>query len=434
MVAQEKMLHSKEEKELISIAKEYLPGGYLGNLYRDVIIDRGLAGHIWDKSGTEYIDYLLGSGPMFVGHSHPEITAAVRDQLDKGAHFFANNEPITRLAKEVVEAIPCAEQVRFTLTGGEATSYALRLARALTGKNLILKFEGAYHGMHDYALMSMAPRDIKNFPDPVPDSPGISTAVTEEVLIAPFNDIEKTAEIIDKYRSNLAAVIVEPMQRIIPPRPDFLQQLRNQTQQYDIPLIFDEVVTSFRFAYGGAQEYYGVVPDLCTFAKVIGAGFPLGGIAGPKSMMRLFDPEAVEPERFLVQIGTVSGNPISAVAGLACLSVLRQPGTYEAVFETGRQLMEGLKAALEEADLAGQIVGEPPMFDVMFTEEPIIDYRSTLTNNVPRYKKFTQALLGHGVHRGDSKFYVSTAHTQEDVAQTIQAFFAAAREVKKWES
>jgi len=431
MNTRQSTIQGEEERHLISMGNTCFPGGGLGNLFRDIIIDRGLAGHIWDKSGNEYIDYMLGSGPMLVGHSHPEIIAAVRQQLDKGAHFFGNNEPIIRLASEIVSAMPCAEQVRFTLSGGEATSYAMRIARAYTQKNLILKFEGAYHGMHDYALMSMAPKFPQEFPKPVPDSPGIPDSVEDEILIAPFNDVEKTFELIDAHYQNLAGVIVEPMQRMIPPTSDFLQQLRLKTKECEIPLIFDEVVTSFRFAYGGAQEYYGVVPDLCAFAKVVGAGFPLGGVAGARSMMSLFDPNLTSPDSFLIQIGTLTGNPISAAAGLACLQILRRPGTYEALFDMGRKLMLGLETALKEADLDAQVIGEPPMFDVLFTNEPIIDYRSTLTNNTELYKKFTQSLLDQGIFRGDAKFYVSISHTQNDVDRTIEAFSNAAWDIKK---
>lgn len=419
-----------QESDLISLGYQHLPGGSLGNLFRDLVVDRGLEGHIWDKSGNEYIDYLLGSGPMLIGHSHPDVVAAVRKQLDKGAHFFGNNEPIIRLAEKIVNAIPCAEQVRFTLSGGEATHYAMRIARASTGKNLILKFEGGYHGMHDYALMSMGPQAPREFPHPVPDSPGIPSSVEREVLIAPFNDVEKTFELIDTHYSNLAGVIVEPMQRLIPPAPGFLQQLRIKTKEYEIPLIFDEVVTSFRLSYGGAQEYYDVVPDLCAFAKVVGAGFPLGGVAGPKSLMDYFDPKRSDPDGFLIQIGTLSGNPISAAAGLACLNILQQPGTYSALFDTGRQLMKGLEDALNTAQIPAQVVGEPPIFDVFFTEEPIINHRSTLTNNTKLYRQFTQSLLAQGIHRGDAKFYVSIAHTQQDIDRTIEAFSNAAWDIK----
>src|SRR6266851_5306436 len=222
-------IHSDLELGIIETAKRVLPGGTFGNVAGDIVIREGKGGRVWDESGNEYVDFLLGSGPMLVGHAHPEETAA---------------------------ALPCAEQVRFVSSGSEADLYAMRVARAFRKRDKILKFEGGYHGMSDYALISLAPKRPGNFPQGVPDSAGIPHSVREEMLVAPFNDIETVASLIREHRDELAGIIIEPFQRLIPPAPGFLQALRKITAEHGIPLIFDEVVTGFRFAYGGAQEYY----------------------------------------------------------------------------------------------------------------------------------------------------------------------------------
>ncbi|HEX5327082.1 MAG TPA: aminotransferase class III-fold pyridoxal phosphate-dependent enzyme, partial [Acetobacteraceae bacterium] len=266
---------SAREAELLETARRVLPAGGFGNMPAGIVIAEGHGGRVRDVSGNEYVDFLLGSGPMFVGHAHPEVVAAVQAQLPNGFTFFTENEHGIRLAAEIVAAVPCAEKVRFVSSGTEADAYAMRVARAFRRRDKILKFEGGYHGMSDYSLMSLAPKRPGNFPQPVPDSPGIPRSVRDEVLIAPFNDADLAASIIAEHRDELGGVIVEPFQRLLAPKPGFLQALREVTAKYEIPLIFDEVVTGFRFAWGGAQEYFGVVPDLCTLGKVIGGGFPL---------------------------------------------------------------------------------------------------------------------------------------------------------------
>ena len=263
---------SREESELIRRAHRVMPGGTLGNIGRDIVVTEGKAGRIRDASGNEYVDFLLGSGPMLIGHAHPEVNEAVRQQIEKGTTFFATNDQAILLAEQIVEAVACAEKVRFTSSGTEATFYALRTARAYRQRDRILKFEGGFHGMHDYALMSMSPTEPYDFPRPTPDSAGIPRVLEGEVLIAPFNDLETAANIIEEHHDELGAVIVEPFQRLLPPKPGFLEGIREVTKEYGIPLIFDEVVTGFRFAYGGAQEFYGVEPDMCSLGKVIAGG------------------------------------------------------------------------------------------------------------------------------------------------------------------
>jgi len=410
---------------VVETARRVLPGGTFGNYAAEVVIREGKAGRVWDENGKEYVDFLLGSGPMLVGHAHPEVTAAVQEQIQKGTTFFANNRKGIELAEAIVEAVPCAEQVRFVSSGSEADLYAMRAARAFTRRDKILKFEGGYHGMSDYSLMSLAPKRSGNFPMPVPDSAGIPKNVRDDMIIAPFNDADAVAGLVRDHKDELAGIIVEPFQRIIPPAPGFLAALRKITADNGVPLIFDEVVTGFRLAYGGAQEYYGVEPDLCTLGKVIGGGFPLAAIAGRAEIMAHFDKSKVGDENFLVQIGTLSGNPVAAAAGLATMEILRRPGAYEQIHATGRQLMQALGGLLQRAGIPAQITGEPPLFDVVFTDQPIRDYRSTLTGDAELMRRFNALLRERGILKGESKYYVSLAHTSEDVRFTIAAWESA---------
>ena len=414
---------------LITTARRVLPGGSFGNLPAETMIREGRAGRVWDEEGREYVDFLLGSGPMFIGHAHPEVTAAVQAQIPLGTTYFANNRHGIRLAEEIVAAMACAEQVRFVCTGTEADLYAMRVARAFRRRDKILKFEGGYHGMSDYSLMSLAPKRPGNFPNPVPDSAGIPRAIQDTMLVAPFNDLETVESLIRAHQDELAGVIVEPFQRLIPPAPGFLQGLRRVTAELGIPLIFDEVVTGFRFAYGGAQEYYGVTPDLCTLGKIMGGGFALAAIAGRADMMAHFDRALIGDEDFLMQVGTLSANPVASVAGLATLEVLKRPGMYERAFATGRELMGTLAELLQSAGLPAQVIGEPVLFDVVFSADPIRDYRGTLKGDADMLRRFNAALRQRGIMKGESKYYVSVAHTDEDIKHTIDAWKDAIAEI-----
>ena len=421
---------SQAETDLIQRAHRVLPGGSLGNIGRDIVITEGKAGRVRDASGNEYVDFLLGSGPMLIGHAHPEVNEVVLRQIEKGTTFFAGNDQAIMLAEELVDAVACADKVRFTSSGTEATFYALRTARAYRQRDKILKFEGGFHGMHDYALMSMSPAAPHDFPRPTPDSAGIPRVIEDEVLIAPFNDLETACSIIEAHHDELGAVIVEPFQRLLPPKSGFLQGLRDITSQYGIPLIFDEVVTGFRFAYGGAQEYYGVEPDMCSLGKVIAGGFPLAAVAGKEEMMSHFDSSSSGPGGFLPQIGTLSGNPVAAAAGLKTLEILKREGTYERLFATGKRLKDELERMLNEAEIPASVVGEAPLFDVFFTDQEIIDYRSTLHADKRLLARFNEILLSCGVLKGDTKFYVSLAHTSADIQHTLNAFSSAIDELK----
>jgi glutamate-1-semialdehyde 2,1-aminomutase len=424
-------VESEIAQEIVAKAKRVLPGGTFGNFAAEVVIREGKGGRVWDENGKEYIDYLLGSGPMLVGHAHPEVTEAAQAQIAKGTTFFANNRLGIELAEAIIEAVPCAEQVRFVSSGTEADLYAMRAARAFTRRDKILKFEGGYHGMSDYSLMSLAPKRSGNFPAPVPDSAGIPKSVRDDMIIAPFNDAEVVEGLVKEHRDELAGVIVEPFQRIIPPAPGFLAKLRKITAENGVPLIFDEVVTGFRLAYGGAQEYYGVVPDLCTLGKVIGGGFPLAAIAGREEIMAHFDKAKVGDENFLVQIGTLSGNPVAAAAGLATMAILKRPGAYERIHATGRELMGALGDLLKRAGIAAQVTGEPPLFDVVFTDETIRDYRSTLTGDAELMRRFNALLRERGILKGESKYYISLAHTDQDIKDTIGIWKDVIGELKR---
>ncbi|MBO6560944.1 MAG: aminotransferase class III-fold pyridoxal phosphate-dependent enzyme [Nisaea sp.] len=407
-------------------AATVLPAAGFGNFDPSVVIARGKGARVWDADGKEYVDYLIGSGPMMLGHGHPEVLEAVQEQVAHGFTFFANNTHGIELAEEIAAAMACAGQVRFVSTGSEADMYAMRLARAHTGREKILKFEGGYHGMSGEALMSLAPTKRVNFPQAVPDSAGIPEAVREAMLIAPFNDPDFVRGLLDEHGHEIAGVIVEPLQRLIPPEPGFLAMLREETAKRGIVLIFDEVVTGFRLAYGGGQEKYGVTPDLCTLGKVIGGGFPLAAIAGREEIMRHFD-KAKAGDGFTFQIGTLSGNPVASVAGLKTMEVLKRPGAYDTLRASGQRVMDAITRELGAAGIAHQVVGDPVLFDVIFTGRPVKNYRDTTDGNAEQAKIFNATLRAHGILKPDSKFYISLALTEADLAQTEEAVAAAAR-------
>jgi glutamate-1-semialdehyde 2,1-aminomutase len=269
--------------------------------------------------------------------------------------------------------------------------------------------------------MSSAPRSPKAFPAPTPDSAGIPHAIEGEVLVAPYNDLATVEALLAAHGDSLAAVIVEPFQRLIPPAPGFLQGLRELTRRHEVVLVFDEVVTGFRFAYGGAQEYYGVVPDLAACGKILGGGFPLAAVCGREDIMRAFDPRLDGTADFVAQIGTLNGNPIAAVAGLATLGELAKPGAYARLHAAGRRLKEGVVALVAASGLPAQVVGESTVFDVVFTDKPVTDYRAWLTGDGGLLRAFNAECLKRGVCKGREKLYMSLAHTEEDIARTLEA-------------
>lgn len=412
----------QKDNTLFDRAQRVLPGGTFGNFSADVIIREGKGTRVWDEHGKEYVDYVLGSGPMIVGHAHPEVTAAAQEQLGKGTTFFANNAKGIELAEVIIDAVPCADKVRFASTGSEADAFAIRLARAYRGRSKILKFEGGYHGYSDYGQMSLAPKKPGNTERPVPDSAGIPDAVCDDILVAPFNDVDAVASLVREHKSSIAAILMEPVQRLIPPQPGFLEAMRELTAENDILLVFDEVVTGFRMSYGGAQAHFGVTPDLCTLGKAIGGGFPLSAVAGREEVMALFDRERTDADHFVPQVGTLSGNPVASAAGLATLEILKRPGTYDRYFETGNRLMEALAEQLGKHDHKAQVVGTPPMFDTVFTGGKVRNYRDTLNADSAKMSKLNLLLRERGVLKSDSKYYLSVAHNEDDVTQTIDAW------------
>jgi glutamate-1-semialdehyde 2,1-aminomutase len=415
-----------DQNDLLQRAGRVLPGGVLGSHRSgpglEFVVREARGAYLWDMNGRRYLDYLLGSGPMLLGHAHPAVVEAVNRQMSRGTSYMLLNEPAIELAEEIVRAVPCAEQVRYTSSGTEATFFALRVARAFRKRDKVMKFEGGFHGAHDYALMSVVPRSPKAFPASMSDSAGIPQAIEGEVLVAPYNDLATAEALLAAHHDALAAVIIEPYQRTIVPVPGFLEGLRKATRRYEVPLVFDEIVTGFRFAYGGAQEYYGVVPDLACYGKVVAGGFPLACVAGPSAIMRHFDASLEGTAEYVWQAGTFSGNAIACVAGLATLAELRKPGTYERLFATGARLRDGLAAAARRHGLAAQVSGEAPVFDILFTDREIVDYRATLTADRDRIKRFNQELVRRGVVKAVNKIYVSLAHSDADVDATLEVF------------
>ena len=417
------------QEQLLKRASQVLPASGFGNFDPSIIIREGKGSRVWDEDGNEFIDYLTGSGPMILGHGHPEVLDAVSEQMAKGMTFFAHNARGIELAEEICRALPCAEQVRYTCTGSEADMYAMRLARAYTQRDTILKFEGGYHGMSAEAQMSLAPERQVNFPVAVADSAGIPESVRNDMLVAPYNDIDFAHSIMEEMSGKIAAVIVEPFQRVIPPAPGFLEALREACDEHGSVLIFDEVVTGFRFSYGGAQSVYGVTPDVCTLGKIIGGGFPLAAIAGKTELMAHFDKEKVGSERFLMQLGTLSGNPLAAVAGLKTLEILRRPGQYEKLYETGKTLMKGIDECLRSTEHAAQVIGHPTLFDVVFREEAVRNYRDVRSGDRDKAARFNATLQANGILKVPGKFYISLALTDTDIEQTLAAVQLAAQQL-----
>ncbi len=416
------------QSDWITRARHVLPAGGFGNFDPGIVIAKGQGSHVWDEDGTEYIDYLIGSGPMLLGHGHPEVLETVLEQLPNGMTFFANNSKGIELAEAIVDAVPCCEQVRFVASGGEADMYAIRLARAYTGRPKILKFEGGYHGMSAEAQMSLAPARHVNFPQAVPDSAGIPQSVADQMLIAPYNDLAAVEALLNEH-TDVAAIIAEPLQRIIAAEPGYLQGLRDLCDKHHVLLIFDEIVTGFRLAYGGAQERYGVTPDICTLGKIIGGGFPLAALGASAEIMQHFDKSVVGADKWLMQLGTLSGNPIAAAAGLKTMEVLRREGTYDTLRATGRALQNMQINALNDAGIAHQVCGDETLFDIFFTASPCRDYRSAKHNDPQRNALYNASLRQNGIFKSPGKMYPSLAITEADIAQTHAAVLKAVQAI-----
>lgn len=420
-------MRSEAEVTAMNNAAKVLPGGVLGSttLPDDLgfVFSHGKGGRFWDVSGNEYIDYCLGSGPLILGHAHPAVAQAAAAQALRGTHFFGYlNDNSIELAQRICDLVPVADKVRFVSSGSEATFNAMRLARGYTGRQKILKFEGGYHGHHDYAHLSTYPKHTANYPTPLPDSAGIPAQVQELTLIAPYNDLAATRSIVEANADDLAAIIVEPIQRIISPEPDFLPGLRALADEFGVVLIFDEVVTGFRYGLSGAQGHFGVMPDLCTLGKIIGGGTPLGAIAGRDAIMALCDPNTKGSPDYVYQNGTLNGNPLSCAIALATLDELAKPGVYDDLFARSARLRDGVSDILAKHRLPAVCFGVGPMWHVLFTDAPPRNHRDVMAADAATGAKFDQQLIREGIFvLPGTRRFVSTMHTDQDLDDTFAA-------------
>jgi len=393
-----------------------------------VFIARGKGSCIADVEGRNYIDYVLSWGPLIVGHCHPEVVEALARAIETGTSFGACTPAEVELAERIREAYPSIERVRLVNSGTEATLSALRVARAATGRDKILKFEGCYHG-HGDSLLVKAGSGVATLG--LPDSPGVPRALAELTITVPFNDAAALEEAFRIHDHQLAAVIVEPVvgnSGCLPPQAGFLEKLRRLTTGQGTVLILDEVMTGFRVAYGGAQELFGIQPDLTTLGKIIGGGLPVGAYGGKASLM-----DWVAPAGPVYQAGTLSGNPLAVAAGLRTLEILRRPGTYERLEMISNRLASGLAAAAATAGVPLTVNRVGSMFTCFFTRNAVTDYASAKKSDTGRFARFFRALLERGVYFPPSQFeaaFVSTAHSEADVTVTLEAAAEAFEEIQ----
>jgi glutamate-1-semialdehyde 2,1-aminomutase len=388
----------------------------------NAVLERGRGAHVWDADGREWIDYHLGSGPLLLGHCHPAVVEAVKAQVERGSTFYYLNRPAIELAERIVAAVPCAEAVKLVSSGTEATLYALRIARAFTGRSKVLKFEGGLHGGNDYATQSTVPPRRSPYPRSIPDSDGIPAATSAEVLVGEFNDLPGAERIVAEHGAELAAIIVEPMQRALVPSPGFLEGLRQLAARSGALLVFDEIVTGFRLAWGGAQERYGVVPDMCTLGKAIGGGYPVAAVAGRREVMAVTGQRQRGSGKYAWVSGTLNANPVGAVAGLAALDVLAQPGSFERLHAVGERLRRGIEAAGRAHGLPVQAIGDGPIGQVFFAPTPPRCHADVMASDAALRRRFGEELLRRGVLvMPGEKLYLSLAHSDADLEATLAA-------------
>ncbi len=418
-----------KSEELFNEAKNYLPGGVNSPVraYKPYpfFAKHGKGSKIFDVDGNTYIDYCLAYGPLVLGHANYGIMQAVKNQLEAGSAFGVPTEKEIDLAKLVIKKVPCAEMVRFVNSGTEATMSAIRLARAATGKKKIIKFEGSYHGAHDYVLVKSGSGAVG-----LPDSPGVPEETTKNTVLIPFNDEKALTEIIEKEENQIAAIIVEPIMGnigCILPKDGYLKFLREITAYNNIILIFDEVITGFRIAEGGAQEYFGVTPDLVTLGKILGGGFPMGAIAGKKDLM-----EMIAPSGSVYQAGTFNGNPISVTAGLAMLKQLDN-SFYNELNKKGDKMRTGLKNILNDNAIEFNVAGLSSMFQIYFTDEEVYDYNSAKSADTEKFNIYFHELLKKGVFVPPSQFeccFISLMHDNESIEKTLEIVDSALKSIK----
>ena len=392
-----------------------------------LFISSGKGSRLTDVDGRSYIDYVMSWGPLILGHCHPEVTEAVARALERGTSFGACTPGEVELAKRIREAFPSIERVRLVSSGTEATMSALRVARAATGRDKILKFEGCYHG-HADSLLVKAGSGVATLG--LPDSPGVPRALAELTLTVPFNNFGALEEVFSLHPNQIAAAIVEPVvgnAGCIPPQPGFLETLRNVTAEQGTFLIIDEVMTGFRVAYGGAQQLYGVGSDLTTLGKIIGGGLPVGAYGGRATLM-----DQVAPAGQVYQAGTLSGNPLAVVAGLKTLEVIQRPGFYQRLEAVSAKLASGLVDAAQRTSVPLVVNRVGSMFTAFFASERVTDYASAKESDTARFGHFFRALLARGVYFPPSQFeaaFVSAAHNEADIGQTLEATSGAFAEL-----
>jgi len=417
-------------QKLFAEAQTFIPGGVNSPVRafksvggNPVYIAKGEGSHITDVDGNTYIDYIGSWGPLILGHAHPKVLAAIQEAAVLGTSFGAPTERETEMAKQVCEIVPSVEVVRMVNSGTEATMSALRLARGYTKRDKIMKFEGCYHG-HADSLLIKAGSGVATLG--LPDSPGVPSSIAVNTITVPYNDMESVKLAFEKFGNELAAVIVEPVagnMGVVPPMPGFLEGLREITQRYGTLLIFDEVMTGFRVARGGAQDHYGITPDLTTMGKVIGGGLPVGAYGGKREIML-----QVAPAGPIYQAGTLSGNPLAMAAGLTTLQELGRPGVYEQLEAKSARLAEGLAENAKKAGLPHTLNRVGSMVCLFFTDTPVVNYETAKTADLTRFSAYFQYLLEEGVMIPPSQFegmFVSLAHTDEDIERTIEASYKA---------
>ncbi|MBI4187459.1 MAG: glutamate-1-semialdehyde 2,1-aminomutase [Chloroflexi bacterium] len=420
------MKELKRSRELFLDARRYLPGGVDSPVraFKAVggtppFIARGRGSKIYDVDGNEFIDYVCSWGPLILGHTHPQVVEALKQAVERGTSFGAPTELEITLARMVCTAMPSIEMVRFVNSGTEATMTALRLARAFTGRDKIAKFAGCYHG-HADVLLAKAGSGVVTLG--LPDSPGIPASYAQDTLVVPYNDAHAVEGLFQRYPEQIAAVIVEPVAAnmgVVPPRPGFLASLRKLTAGSGSLLIFDEVITGFRIAYGGAQAIYDIAPDLTCLGKVIGGGLPVGAYGGRREIM-----EMIAPAGPVYQAGTLSGNPLAMTAGIETLKVLGQPGAYQQLEDRAAALEKGIAEAVARAGVPAQISRAGSLLTVFFTAGPVVDYESAKQADTAMFTRFFQRLLSGGIYWPPSQFeaaFVSLAHSDEDIELTVKA-------------
>ncbi|NOZ26712.1 MAG: glutamate-1-semialdehyde 2,1-aminomutase [Chloroflexi bacterium] len=423
-------MDTSRSAELFASAQQVIPGGVnspvrafrgVGGIPR--FIERGQGAYVWDVDGNRYVDYVLSWGPLILGHAHPRVVEAVTRQAARGTSFGAPTEMETRLAELILEAMPGIEMVRFVNSGTEATMSALRLARAFTGRDKIIKFEGCYHG-HADMLLVQAGSGVATLG--LPDSPGVPRGATQDTLVAPYNDLSAVASLFDQYPESIAAVIVEPVagnMGVVPPVDGFLAGLRDLCTRHGALLIFDEVMTGFRVHPGGAQTLYGIDPDLTCLGKVIGGGLPVGAYGGKRDIM-----QTVAPAGPMYQAGTLSGNPLAMAAGIATLEELRRPGVWDELERKTHQLCQGIGEAARRAEVPIYQTRVGTMFCAFFQEGPVTDYAAARRSDTEGYARFFHAMLERGVYLAPSQFeagFMSVAHGDEEIEATIEAAASA---------